>query len=281
MSQQINRIKQRIKTINGALKVTSAMKLVSTVKLKKWKNKMFVNRTYSSQIEEITNEVFRFAKKVKSPFIEPNLESRRKLYIIVSSTLGLCGAYNSNIFKLADITLKENDELIVLGKKGLNHFEKDRFTMLKDFSSYSTITDQGVIRQLSQFVTEQYQANKYQEIHLIYSSYKNSFVFVPKDVTILPVKKPEENNELDFAPIMEPTPQKLVDSLLPLYLKTLIYSKLLESEVCEHAARRNAMENATDNAQELIDKLTIELSKARQSSITEEITEIVSTARAQ
>lgn len=282
MSQQINRIKQRIKTVNGALKVTSAMKLVSSVKLKKWKNKMFINRIYSSEIEKITSDVLRFAKKVKNPLIDaaPETKSSKKLFIIISSTLGLCGAYNTNIFKLADVSIKAEDEAIILGKKGLSHFEDGRFTLIEDFSQYHSISDQTIIRQLTTFVIEHFASGRYKEIHLIYSSFKNSFVFLPKDVIILPVKKPEENSELEFAPILEPTPQKLVDSLLPLYLKTIIYSKLLESEVCEHGARRNAMENATENAEDLLDNLHIEFNKARQTSITQEITEIVASAKA-
>ncbi len=282
MSQQINRIKQRIKTVNGALKVTSAMKLVSSVKLKKWKNKMFINRLYSSEIERITSDVLRFANKVKNPLINPTPETKnnKNLYIIVSSTLGLCGAYNTNIFKIAEVSLKSNDEAIILGKKGLSHFKDGKFTLIEDFSSYHSISDQAIIRQLTNFVIGNFTSGRYQEIHLIYSSFKNSFVFLAKDVIILPVKKPVENSELEFAPILEPTPQKLVDSLLPLYLKSIIFSKLLESEVCEHAARRNAMENATENAEELLDNLHIEFNKARQASITQEITEIVASAKA-
>lgn len=282
MSQQINRIKQRIKTVNGALKVTSAMKLVSSVKLKKWKNKMFINRFYSSEIERITSDVLRFAKKVKNPLIHPTSETKnnKNLYIIVSSTLGLCGAYNTNIFKIAEVSLKSNDEAIILGKKGLSHFEDGKFTLIEDFSTYHSISDQAIIRQLTNFVIGNFTSGRYQEIHLIYSSFKNSFVFLAKDVIILPVKKPLENSELEFSPILEPTPQKLVDSLLPLYLKSIIFSKLLESEVCEHAARRNAMENATENAEELLDNLHIEFNKARQASITQEITEIVASAKA-
>ncbi|MDD3068746.1 MAG: ATP synthase F1 subunit gamma [Bacilli bacterium] len=282
MSQQINRIKQRIKTVNGALKVTSAMKLVSSVKLKKWKNKMFINRIYSSEIENITSDVLQFAKKVKNPLIisETKSKSDKNLFIIVSSTLGLCGAYNTNIFKLADVSLKPSDEAIILGKKGLSHFEDGKFKLIEDFSTYHSISDQTIIRQLTNFIIEHFISGQYQEIHLIYSSFKNSFVFLAKDVIILPVKKPEENSELGFAPILEPTPQKLVDSLLPLYLKTIIYSKLLESEVCEQAARRNAMENATENAEELLDNLHIEFNKARQAAITQEITEIVASAKA-
>ena len=116
MSQQITKIKSRIKTVSGALKVTSAMKLVSTVKLNRYKNKMLANREYSTQINEIADEVLKWTK-VKSKYVSRTTDIDKKLYVIVSSTLGLCGAYNANIFKLADASVSESDDLVVLGKK--------------------------------------------------------------------------------------------------------------------------------------------------------------------
>lgn len=278
MSQQITRIKQRIKSVSGALKVTSAMKLVSTVKLKKWKGKMLANRDYSSRIDEITEEILSYANKVKTPFDDVHSEVKKNLYIIVSSTLGLCGSYNNNIFKVADVTLKKEDDAIILGGKGIAHFKHGEFVSLPGFDQYASISDTGIIRHLTDYVIKEFTAGHYAQIHLIYSSYKNSLIFLAKDVVILPIKKVQEENGVGFAPLMEPTPQKLVDSLIHLYLKTVIYSKLLESEVCEQGARRNAMENATDNANDLLDNLQIEFNKARQAAITQEITEIVGAA---
>lgn len=278
MSQQITKIKSRIKTVSSALKVTSAMKLVSTVKLNRYKNKMLSNRDYSSQIDEITNEVLKWAKKKSKYSIEPkNID--KKLYIVVSSTLGLCGAYNTNLFKLADSEIGEDDEMIVLGKKGLIHFAGDEERMIMDFSSYNSIKDEGLINQLTNYISEQFLLGKYKEIHLIYSHYRNSMIFVPKDYKILPIKQ-EESDELAFGPILEPNEEMLMNQIVPLYLKTTVYGKLLESEVCEQAARCNAMENATDNANEILNTLNIEFNKARQTAITQEITEIVSAAEA-
>ena len=114
---------------------------------------------------------------------------------------------------------------------------------------------------------------------MIYSEYKNSLVFIPKDIIILPLQQVEANN-YDLGPILEPDEKTLIDALMPIYLKTIVNSKLLESEVCEQAARCNAMDNATNNAKDLLDNLKIEFNKARQGAITQEITEIVSAANA-
>lgn len=278
MSQQITKIKARIKTVSSALKVTSAMKLVSTVKLNRYKNMMLSNREYSSKIDGITNEVLKWAKK-DTRYSKSTSKIDKKLYVIVSSTLGLCGSYNSNIFRLADATVNENDELIVLGKKGLIHYGNGANELIMDFSSYSSIKDEKIVNQLTEYLTNKFLDGTYSEIHLIYSSYRNSMVFTPVDYMVLPFVH-EKEEELGFSPILEPNEEMLLDKLIPLYLKTTIYSKLLESEVCEQAARCNAMESATDNANEILDALNIEFNKARQSAITQEITEIVGAAEA-
>ena len=279
MSQEVTKIKKRISSVSGALKVTSAMKLVSTVKLKKWKNKMLSNREYTDTLAETTNLVLAFSKKATTPFNVPNEDTEKNLYIIVSSTLGLCGSYNSNIFKLADVALKPKDDAIILGNKGMIHYENGKFTKVTGFEDYTSIESTSIISSITSYVTSEYLKGKYHEIHLIYSEYKNSLVFVPKDFVVLPLQKVE--TELDkMSPILEPDEKTLVENLVPIYIKTVIYSKLLESEVCEQAARCNAMDNATNNAKDLLEDLKIEFNKARQGAITQEITEIVSAANA-
>ena len=279
MSQEVTKIKKRISSVSGALKVTSAMKLVSTVKLKKWKNKMLSNKQYTSSLEEITKVVMSFAKKAKTPFNVPNDETDKNLYVIVSSTLGLCGSYNSNIFKLADVTIKDKDDAIILGNKGMMHFENGAFTKIEGFEEYSSIEDASLITSITSLITSEYLKGKYHEIHLIYSEYKNSLAFIPRDFVVLPLQKVETADN-SFGPILEPNEEALLNELVPIYIKTVIFSKLLESEVCEQAARCNAMENATNNAKDLLEDLQIQFNKARQGAITQEITEIVSAANA-
>ena len=280
MSQQITKIKARIKTVSSALKVTSAMKLVSTVKLNRYKNKMLANRDYSSKIEQITDEVLLWSKSRNKYFVE-NENTDKKLYVIVSSTLGLCGAYNSNIFKLADASVGKDDDLVILGKKGLTHYENGEHKLILDFKDYSVTKNEKAINSIVEYLVNCFLNKEYKEIHIIYTSYRNSMVFLPKDYMVLPLNKgKEEKDELAFNPILEPNEETLVDTLVPLFLKTAVYSKLLESEVCEQAARCNAMESATDNANEILDALNIEFNKARQAAITQEITEIVGAAEA-
>ena len=279
MSQNVTKIKSRIKSVSGAYKVTSAMKLVSTVKLKQWRNKMLANKDYNQELAEVVELLLLSQNKVNSVFMNPNPESDKKLYIVISSTLGLCGSYNNNIFKVSDAEIKENDEAIILGGKGATHYQNGEFKIIEGYDDYSSLIDKELVNKIANFIMDEYQKKTYSEIHIIYSEYKNSLVFLAKDYQLLPFDyNVEENN--DFPPIMEPNAKLLVEELIPFYIKTNIYSKFLESAVCEQGARSNAMENATNNAKDLLEDLKIEFNKARQGAITQEIIEIVSASRA-
>ena len=249
------------------------MKLVSTVKLKKWKNKMLATKNYALRIDEIAKMVFSSVEESSNPFFQINTKTDKNLYIVLSSSLGLCGAYNNNIFRLADSQIKENDEAIILGKKALSHYQNGSFSKIETFKDYSNVKDEDIIKNITNFISEQYIKGTYREIHLIYTAYKNSLVFHPIDFLVLPLRK--EEHQVGYPPIMEPSKEALISVLVPIYLKNSIYAKFLESEVCEQAARSNAMENATKNAEDLLNALQIEFNKARQGAITQEITEIV------
>ena len=273
MAQEVTRIKKRIKSVTGSYKITSAMKLVSTVKLKKWKNKMLATKEYSKRIDEIAKMVFSSVEESNNSFFITNDKADKNLYIILSSSLGLCGAYNNNIFRLADAKIKENDEAIILGNKAISHYKNGVFKQIEDFKEYSSVRDEAIIKSIVNFISKEYVKGTYKEVHLIYTAYKNSLVFHPCDYTVLPLKGSETIK--GYPPLMEPSKEALIDSLVPFYLKNSVYAKFLESEVCEQAARSNAMENATKNAEELLESLQIEFNKARQGAITQEITEIV------
>ena len=278
MAQNVIKIKSRIKSVSGAYKVTSAMKLVSTVKLKQWRNKMLANKEYTAELNEIVDLLLMSIKDHKSPYLYKN-ESDKKLFIIISSTLGLCGSYNNNIFRVSDAQITEKDEAIILGEKGIAHYENGDFVHVEGFSESYSIENKALIEKMTDYILKEYESGKYSEIHIIYSEYKNSLVFLAKDYQLLPLNF--EEKELDgYPPIIEPSGKELVKTLIPFYIKTALFSKLLESEVCEQGARSNAMENATNNAKDLLDDLKIEFNKARQTAITQEITEIVAAAKA-
>ena len=278
MGQNINKIKSRMGSVTGAYKVTSAMKLVSSVKLKTWRYRMLANKEFTEAINEASDQVFKYIDNVSSPLLEMNEKANKNLYVIVSSSLGLCGSYNTNIFKLADEKVNPNDEAIILGRKGFVHYKNGGFTILDKFLDYTNARDRGAIRRMVHFLVDEYIKGEYRQIHLIYTSYKNPITFIPTDINFLPLSLNREEGYVGYPPLLEPTKQKLFDTLTPFYLENRLYSYLLESEVCEQASRSNAMENATKNAEELLDQLQIEFAKARQGAITQELIEIVGAA---
>ena len=238
MAQEVTRIKKRIKSVGASYKITAAMKLVSTVKLKKWKNKMLANKDYTEKIDEIASLVFSYVEESNSPYFSINKQAEKNLYIVLSSSLGLCGAYNNNIFRLADAKIRECDDAIILGNKGISHFQNGTFQKIETFKEYSNVNDEKMINDIIKFIDHEFQAGQYREIHLIYTAYKNSLVFHPVDYLLLPLKK-EEEKTLGYPPLMEPNQDELIKVLVPLYLKNSVYAKFLESEVCEQAARSN------------------------------------------
>ena len=214
-----------------------------------------------------------------SPYLKINTNTTKKLYIIISSTLGLCGSYNNNIFKVSDSKITNEDEAIILGGKGIAHYSKGEFKIIEGFDESYSIQNTTLIRKMSDYLLDKYESGEYSEIHIIYSEYKNSLIFLAKDYQLLPLNHEQEEVN-DYPPIMEPSNKELIKTLVPFYVKTALYSKLIESEVCEQGARSNAMENATNNAKDLLDELKIEFNKARQTAITQEITEIVAASKA-
>ena len=240
---------------------------------------MLANKDYNQELAEVVELLLLSQKKVQSPFMQANEGVDKKLYILISSTLGLCGSYNNNIFKVSDAEITKDDEAIILGAKGATHYANGEFKIIEGYEDYTSLIDDELINKIVEFVKDEYLKKTYSEIHIIYSEYKNSLVFLAKDYKLLPFSYEVEEIE-GYPPIMEPDPKTLVEQLIPFYIKTNIYSKFLESAVCEQGARSNAMENATNNAKDLLDELKIEFNKARQDAITQEITEIVSASRA-
>ena len=279
MSQAVTKIKSRIKSVTGAYKVTSAMKLVSTVKLKQWKNRMISYRQYVDSINDIVDILLMYSETTKSPYMLINEKANKNLYLVVSSTLGLCGSYNNNIFKISDVAIKSEDDAIILGGKGITHYKNGEFHTLPGYEDYSSIDDRGIVKNITNYILEEYKKGTYKEIHIIYSEYKNSLVFLAKDFRLLPLDL-KKKKETGYSPILEPSRDELEEKVIPYYLSSVIYAKLLESAVCEQGARSNAMENATNNAKDLLDELKIEFNKARQGAITQEIIEIVAASKA-
>lgn len=278
MAQELANTKKRIQSVNSTLKITKAMELVANAKLKRWKNKMENITQYLLEMSDIIST----CAGSYDPFnmsideLKKYKNTSSKLYIVVTSSLGLCGGYNYNIFKFLNNKIKPEDKIIILGTKGLVKYYHTDLNLDEDYVSLLDKFDSYASRNLKDKIIKEYKTGKYSEVRLITTEYKNSLTFIPNDIRILPFEN--KNNTINDNITFDPNKEEVLSLLIPKYLDVLMYGKLTEAIVCEHASRRNAMDTATDNGEELSQKLMLEYNKARQQAITQEITEISSAA---
>ena len=279
MAQALNKTKRRIASVKSTKKITEAMELVATVKLKKFKNKMEANQFYVREIENIISHLFGVLKDEENPYINLG-KGEKNLVVVINSNLGLCASYNSNVFTYVANSLdKDSDILMTIGIKGELNYERAGFELVKEYSYLNEKLDYLDVVKLGRLLHSEFMSGRYKTIKLLYTKYINSLRFEPTLITLFPLKERDKIDPLAYEPIYDPNLKTLVDELVPIWLTSSLYQKLIESTVSEQASRRTAMENANDNADELIDKLTIEFNKARQAAITQEITEVVASQR--
>lgn len=278
MAQELSKTKKRIESISSTLKITKAMELVATAKLKKWRDRMDNSILYLNQMQSIILScLVDLDDDLEMPEFK-KYNSNRVLYVVVTSSLGLCGGYNYNIYKFLNERLNKNDKILVIGTKGFVKFSQsevdvdDSYVDVLDRFNYSS-TDN-----LRNYILKEYSTGEFNSVKLIVTTYKNSLTFIPMEIPLLPITNMKTRNMELVEPIFEPSKKELFSLLVPKYLSTLLYGKMVEAIVCEYASRRNSMDNASDNAEELEEKLLLEFNKARQQAITQEITEVVSGA---
>lgn len=281
MSLGIIATKRRIKSVNSTKKITKAMELVSTSKLKRCRDAFDRNSVYTSETLDLVQEVLANVKNVDNQYLAKK-DIKSKLYIVITSNLGLCGGYNANVYSLVrDNVDLENDYLITLGSKGNSYFNKRGYNIVHSINEETTGLEQEASKQITLKALEMFTNDSVGEVHIIYTKFVNSLTFRAEDLKLLPVEVEKKEVSGPTQELMiEPDANEVLNELLPFYFNSVIYGSLIESHVSEQASRRTAMENATDNAEEISGKLLIQYNKARQSAITQEITEVVAGANA-
>ncbi len=279
---QLHQTKNRIRSVDSTRKITKAMELVASVKLRKWQRAHDNIKNYSNTLKQICSNCF-----VDIDQDNPNLpialktfpKSERTLYVVITSSLGLCGGYNYNVFKFLDSIIKKDDRLILIGTKAEAKYSNDDYNHDDSYEDILEKLDFSKVKKLAALIEKEYNKGIYSSVQLVYTEYKNSLTFIPRTFSLFPLIM-EKEESIGFPPIYEPNQEEFTALILPKYIETLLYSKLVESIVSEQASRRNAMDNATDNADELVSKLTLEYNKARQASITNELIDVVAGAKA-
>ncbi|RPD39224.1 ATP synthase F1 subunit gamma [Chitinophaga barathri] len=291
MSGQLKEVRNRIKSIQSTQQITKAMKMVSAAKLRRAQDAIVQMRPYAEKLQEMLQNIVSNSEGDFDMALAANRQVEKVLIVAVTSDRGLCGAYNSNIIKLAKQTIREKYseqfakgqvEIFPIGKKAWEHFTKNGYKVNESYwSLFANLTFENV-KAAASVAMEGFIKGEYDAVEIIYSEFKNAATQRFKVEQFLPIAKVEnketKTQKADF--IFEPAKDILVAELMPKILNTQFFKAVLDAHASEHGARMTAMDKATDNAGELLRNLKIEYNRARQAAITTELTEIVSGAAA-
>jgi F-type H+-transporting ATPase subunit gamma len=290
MAGQLKEVRNRIKSVQNTQQITKAMKMVSAAKLRKAQDGIVQMRPYAKKLQEVLSNIVSGSDGEGSSSLSVERPEEKVLLIVITSDRGLCGAYNANIIKLAKATIKEkyaaqsakgNVSIWSIGKKGYEHFAKNKFkadATYKDIFLHLTFEN---VQTCAQAAVKAFENKEFDKVELVYSEFRNAATqrfTVEQFLPIPKVKKKEGAKTSDF--IFEPSKEALIAELMPKILNTQLFKAVLDANASEHGARMTAMDKATENANELLKALKISYNRARQAAITTELTEIVSGAAA-
>lgn len=283
MAESTRDIKRRIRGISNTKQITKAMELVSSAKLRKARERLDRTKPYFNTVYESINEILAATENIKHPYLEAR-EVKKSLYVIVTADRGLAGGYNSNIIRLVENEIRDNSDnalLIVIGSKGRDYFVRRGYNVVNEFVGISEEPCFSDAREIGEKVMKLYEDKEVDEVKLAYTKFITTISQDAVLMKLLPNDniKGEKTNKLSVVEY-EPSPEDVLSYLIPKYIESTIYGALIESSSSEQGARRTSMESATDNAEDMIDELTLSFNRARQAAITSELSEIVAGAEA-
>lgn len=276
-------IKRRKGSIQSTQQITKAMKLVSTVKLQRAKQNAEKSQTYFHCMYNTVHSILRRTQNLEHKYLKSG-ESGKKAVIVITSNRGLAGGYNSNVIKLITQGELANEDLAIyaIGKKGKDALAKN-YEIRADYSDVIEDPVYAEAMKISKEVLTAFENGEISEIYLAYTGFKNTVVHIPTLLKLLPVEVSEEETVQEDDHVMmnfEPEDEEALNLLIPKYITSLIYGGMIEAIASENGARMQAMDAATSNAEEMIEDLTLLYNRARQGSITQELTEIIAGANA-
>jgi len=283
-------IKRRKGSIQSTQQITKAMKLVSTVKLQRAKLNAEKSQAYFRCMYNAVNSILQRTGNLEHKYLKAG-ETGKKAVIVITSNRGLAGGYNSNVIKLITRGELADEDLAIyaIGKKGREALQR-KYEIKADYSDVIEEPAYADAMVICKEVLNAFAAGEISEIYLAYTGFKNTVVHVPTLLKLLPVEIKDQENEntgngeddADDKVLMnfEPEDEEALNMLIPKYITSLIYGAMIEAVASENGARMQAMDSATSNAEEMIDQLTLLYNRARQGSITQELTEIIAGANA-
>jgi len=270
---RLRAIKKKVEATKNLMKITKAMEMVARAKVRKFERAFKAFKEYAEEIEKMKEKIL--IQGIENPLFTGSGDT---VIILITSDLGLCGAYNSELLKTAEEESKRIADFkgfITVGAKGSTHFKKSKY-LIKAYERLYDFPTVEVSSVIVDKVMDMVKNDGVGKVKVIYSEFKNALIQKPKVVDLLPLKSENADENMEF----EPSVEKMMDNFVYFYLTSKLLYLMFEAKVSEYYARQNAMKNATDNANEMIRTLTLEYNKARQASITQEIIEIVNGAEA-
>ncbi len=276
-------LRRRIRSVTNTSQITRAMEMVSASKMRRAQEMMFAGRPYADQVASLISDIS--ASLGPQDTIHPLLERRpaNKIGILlITPDRGLCGALPGNVIRLAEQTVAQAKDsalsFVTVGRKGRTWMLRRGFEVVADLSGLKDRPSLLEIQPAAQVAISGYTDGTFDRVDLVYTDFISTSNQQPRRRQLLPAEVPEESDERRGDFLFEPTPYEVLSQLLPRYIEVLIYQAVLEAQASEHSARMIAMHNATENARELVQELTLSYNNARQASITNEILEIAAGA---
>lgn len=278
-------IKRRIKSVNNTQQITKAMELVSSAKLRRARKKHDQIKPYFNTVKDTINEILCNIDDVKSKYVAGNREIKKSCYIVVTADRGLCGGFNSSVIKEAVNCMEDKNSVsvVAVGQRGRDFFKKRGYNLDGEYINILENISYKESQNISTLAVQLYEEELVDEVYIVYTNFVSTISQEPKVIKLLPLEKNDgeaKEGEVPEITSYQPSSEELFNYLAPKYVESIVFGGLVQSAVSEQAARRIAMENATDNADEMIDKLTLHYNRARQAAITQEISEIVAGADA-
>lgn len=281
-------LRRRIRSIKNTSQITKAMEMVAATKMRKAQLQALGGRPYNQTLNQILHNFLKM-DSLTHPLLQTN-DFDKSAALLISTDKSLCGALNTNLFRLIQKELT-NTDFFTIGAKGRNFVVKTGKSLLADFENQEHV-DLILVRQIRKTLVAEFLSGRYQEIHLVFSNFINTLRQEPMNIKLLPIsvdnflqfldnndsKQANESNQTEF--LLEPNITELLEFSLIHYLDVTIYQALLESKASEHSARMISMQNATNNAKDLVDDLQLTYNQTRQESITKELLEITSASAA-
>ena len=279
-------IKRRQSSVKSTGQITKAMKLVSTVKLQKARSRAENTKPYFDGMYSTVASILARSGNIKHRFLKTDTENKKKAIIVITSNRGLAGGYNSNVVKLITNNpefSKENTVIYTVGRKGQEALSRKGYSIVKDYSDCVENPIYSDAMEMSRDVLNAFADGEIGEIYLAYTFFKNTVSHIPTLKKLLPVSVDDyelTDEEKKIPMNFEPAEEEVLDMIIPKYISSLIFGGLVEAVASENGARMQAMDSATSNAEEMIADLSLMYNRARQSSITQELTEIIAGANA-